>query len=132
MKLTLRLLVGTAAMLVAVPLVHAGKDRLNPYTPGVNGVTSPRAIEESKVAPVVPDSALEAAEHANVTLEAIVRKDGTVASVKVLGCDTPGVGVEEAVADAVRQWRFEPGTWRGQAVDTVRGMKLHFGDSASA
>lgn len=133
MKTTSRWFVLTLALVLAFGLAQAGERKLNPYTPGVNGVLGPQVIAETKVAPVHQEAAADKA--ATLTLSAVVRQDGTVADVRILDCDVAGAGFEKAAQEAVRQWRFRPGTWNGQAVDTVQKMRLRIGaadDPASA
>lgn len=127
MKRTSRWFLLPLALVLAVALARAGERKLNPYTPGVNGVVGPQVIAETKVAPVHPDAAADRS--ATLTLSAVVRQDGTVADVRVLDCDVPDAGFEKAAQEAIRQWRFQPGTWNGRAVDTVQKLRLRIGAS---
>ena len=127
MKMTSRWFLLPLALVLAVALAQAGERKLNPYTPGVNGVVGPQVIAETKVAPVHPDAAAD--KSAMLTLSAVVRQDGTVADVRVLDCDVLDAGFEKAAEEAIRQWRFQPGTWNGRAVDTVQKLRLRIGAS---
>lgn len=59
-----------------------------------------------------------------VILEVWIRKDGTVADVKVL--KPLPLGISEAAVAAVREWRYSPGTVAGVAVPVVHNQTVHF------
>lgn len=129
MRTTLRLLTASTALLLTVSLVEARERKLNPYTPGENGVTSPKVLADTATAIALPEGV---GAGAVLTVSTVVRKDGTVAEVRVLDSSVKGTGLEAAAAATIQGWRFEPGTWRGMAVDTVKTMKIHLGDAAAA
>ena len=83
-------------------------------------------IEETKEPPVYPELARVARLEGRVTLLAVILADGSVAEIEVLDCSEPGVGFEEASIEAVRQWRYEPATQRGVAVDVYFTIRVHF------
>lgn len=60
-----------------------------------------------KVEPRYPPIAQTARLEGSVTVDAIIRKDGTVSDVKVL--KSTNAMFDQACIDAVRQWRFTPG-----------------------
>lgn len=59
-----------------------------------------------------------------VIVEAIIDKNGNVDQVKVLR-GLPG-GLSEKAAEAVRQWKFRPGTMGGDPVDVIFNLVVHF------
>jgi TonB family protein len=60
-----------------------------------------------------------------VLLQAIVRKDGTVDSFKVLR--GLGYGLDESAIDTVaKRWRFQPGTLNGQPVNVQANIEISF------
>ena len=59
-----------------------------------------------------------------VRLRAIVRRDGTVDSVQVI--QGLGSGLDDAAIAAVRQWRFQPATRNGEAVDYPITLDMNF------
>jgi protein TonB len=61
-----------------------------------------------KVEPQYPPMARTARMTGNVVVDAVIRKDGTVANVSVLS--STNKMFEQACIDAVRQWRFTPGS----------------------
>ena len=85
-------------------------------------VTMPRVVREVK--PIYPDSAKKDRVQGIVTLEAVVKKDGTVGVVTVKKPLHPELD-EEAVK-AMKQWQFEPGTKEGKAVDVAVEVEMTF------
>jgi protein TonB len=59
-----------------------------------------------------------------VILEAIIRRDGTVGDIKILR-DLP-LGLGAAAVEAVRSWRFRPGTMHGVPVDVYYTLTVQF------
>jgi TonB family protein len=70
----------------------------------------------------------EPARHAHVTgvvvVEAIINKQGSVEDVKVLK-GLP-MGLSEEAVEAVRKWRFRPGTLNGEPVDVIFDLTVNF------
>ena len=59
-----------------------------------------------------------------VTLQAVVRSDGSVDVLGVLR--TPGFGLDQEAVRAVKQWRFKPGTRNGQPIDMRLSIEVNF------
>jgi TonB family protein len=59
-----------------------------------------------------------------VILEAIIDRDGSVRDVRVLK-PLPN-GLDQAAMDAVRQWRFKPGTHNGEPVAVFYNLTVNF------
>jgi protein TonB len=59
-----------------------------------------------------------------VVVEAIIGRDGTVEDVKVLK-GLP-MGLSEEAVQAVKQWRFKPGTLNGEPVDVIFSLTVNF------
>lgn len=97
-----------------------------PGRPGIDGVTIPVLIADSKVAPDYPELARASRNEGRVILEAVIRSDGTVAEVNVLQCTRPDLGFEEAAIDAIRQWRYEPARQYGVPVDVYFTVVVEF------
>ncbi|MFN2441722.1 MAG: energy transducer TonB, partial [Thermoanaerobaculia bacterium] len=78
----------------------------------------------NRVDPVYPEVARKARIQGIVIIEAIIDKRGNVTNVKVL----KGLpfGLDQAAADAVRRWRFRPGTLNGQPVDVIFNLTVNF------
>jgi TonB family protein len=61
-----------------------------------------------------------------VIVEAIVRRDGTVVDAIVVQSLDRTFGLDLAAIDAVKQWRFAPGTRMGEPVAVVMTIELPF------
>ncbi len=59
-----------------------------------------------------------------VIVEAIIDKSGNVTNVKVLK-GLP-MGLDQAAADAVRRWKFEPATLNGKPVSVIYNLTVNF------
>ena len=94
--------------------------------PGVyavgNGVTPPRAIYAPD--PEYSEAARKQKFQGIVVVSAVVGADGAVRDVKVYRSLRPDL--DEKAMDAVRRWRFEPGTKDGQAVPVAVSIEVNF------
>lgn len=86
------------------------------------GVSPPTIL--SKVEPQYSDEARAARYQGTVVLEVIVRADGTADVTRVVRA--LGLGLDEAATQAVKQWRFRPGTRNGQPVDVLLNIEVSF------
>ena len=60
-----------------------------------------------------------------VLLQAIIRKDGSVDSFKVIR--GLGYGLDEsAIRTIASKWRFQPGTYKGKPVDVLTNIEVEF------
>jgi TonB family protein len=92
-----------------------------PYHPG-SGVEAPQLLREVKAD--YTEEARQRGIEGDVELEIVVRRDGTVGSVKVL--QGLGSGLNDRAAQAVRQWRFAPAQHLGAPVDVVVEVAVEF------
>jgi protein TonB len=74
--------------------------------------------------PSYSEDARKARFQGTVTLRTIVRKDGSVEVVGVLG--SPGYGLDQEAVKTVRQWRFKPGMRNGEPVDMPLAIEVNF------
>jgi TonB family protein len=75
--------------------------------------------------PVYPPEMRAAGREGVVPIEAVIRPDGTVGSVRVLSADVhPDFAI--AAADAVRQWRLSPTLLNGKPVEVVMNVSITF------
>jgi periplasmic protein TonB len=88
------------------------------------GVTMPTLLRQ--VAPAYTAEALGARVQGIVTVEAVVRADGSVGDVRVLKSFESSFGLDAEAIRAVKQWRFRPGTRRGVAVPMFVTVELTF------
>lgn len=84
---------------------------------GFGGVSAPVLVPESRVEPALPGRAAELGIEGEVTLQLLVRRDGTVGEVRVLREAPGGWGFGEAASRAVGQWLYEPARRDGEPVD---------------
>lgn len=93
-----------------------------PYVPG-NGVKPPVAIFQPL--PAYTEEARKARAEGIVLIQAIIRRDGTVDSFKVIR--GLGYGLDESAINTIAtKWRFRPGTFNGQPVDVQANIEVSF------
>ena len=78
----------------------------------------------NRVEPVYPEVARKARISGIVIVECIIDKGGTVRDVQVL----KGLpfGLDQAAVEAVKKWKFKPGTLNGQPVDVIFNLTVNF------
>ncbi|HYS55383.1 MAG TPA: energy transducer TonB [Thermoanaerobaculia bacterium] len=77
-----------------------------------------------RVEPMYPDTARKAKIAGVVIVEAIIDKDGNVDKAKVL--KGLSMGLSEAAIEAVKHWKFKPGTLNGEPVDVIFNLTVNF------
>jgi len=92
-----------------------------PYKPG-NGVTTPKVV--SQVPPKYSPEAKAAKIEGSVTLRLVVDRSGAPRDIEVVKPLEPGLDANAITA--VSQWRFDPGTKDGQAVDVIANIEVNF------
>lgn len=95
-----------------------------PFVDGAPGVTSPRPLVEQK--PEYTVEAMRARVQGAILLEATVLENGSVADVRVLKAMEPSYGLEEKAVEALRAWKFRPGTYQGRPVAVKVLVELLF------
>ena len=91
------------------------------YQPGA-GIDPPTLVRE--VRPLYTDEARRLRIEGDVVLEIVVRRDGTVGTVRVKR--SLGGGLDQRAIDAVRQWRFNPARRYGTPVDVAVEVAVEF------
>ena len=107
-----------------IPAVRPAAQPEGPRPIRVGGnIRVPRKLQD--VRPIYPASMRAAGREGVVPVEAIIGRDGTVTSVRVL---TAQVHPDFAIAavDAVRQWRFSPTLLNGAPVEVVMNVSVTF------
>jgi protein TonB len=97
-----------------------------PMQAGVGQVTRPELIASSRIEPTYPSIAKQSRKGGAVTMQAVVRADGTVGDVRVLREPDAGLGLGKAAVNAVKRWRFKPGTLKGKPIDTYLTVVVTF------
>ncbi len=93
-----------------------------PYVVG-NGVKPPIILLQPL--PAYTEEARKARCEGIVLIQAIIRKDGTVDSFKVIR--SLGYGLDESAINTIAtKWRFKPGTFNGAPVDVQANIEVSF------
>jgi TonB family protein len=91
------------------------------YLPG-QGVSAPRAIYSPE--PEFSDEARRVKFQGTVTLSAVIGADGRARNIRV--ARSLGMGLDEKASEAVRTWRFQPGTKDGRPVPVQIEIEVDF------
>lgn len=94
------------------------------YRVGSAGVVSPEVIHEEK--PQYTSEAMRAKVQGVVEIEAVINPDGSVGRVKITKSLDDRFGLDQKAIEAVRKWRFRPGTRFGQPASVVVDIELTF------
>jgi protein TonB len=116
----------SAPILLPMPPKPASDGQSGAMYSGVNGITNPELIRSTKVQPKFPKYAIGKKVLGRVTLQAVVRKDGTVGDVVVKQGAGGDCGFEEAAIAAVSQWRYKPAMQNGRPVDVYFTVVIDF------
>ena len=66
-----------------------------------------------------------------VVLSAVVRRDGAIGDVEVLGCVPRHRGLEQAAIRLIKKWRYEPARINGEPADVAMNATISFGAEGS-
>ena len=86
------------------------------------GVSAPTVLY--RIEPNYSEDARRARYQGSVVLSAIVRKDGSIQILKVLR--GLGLGLDENAVEALKKWKFRPGTRSGEPVDVALNIEINF------
>jgi len=91
-----------------------------------NGVTSPVLVREVK--PNYTGDAMRAKLQGVVEMEAVVLPDGSIDPnrIKITRSLDSTFGLDQQAIIAVKQWKFRPGTFKGQPVPVIVNVELTF------
>jgi protein TonB len=103
--------------------VGPGSDGVDGVQPG-NGVTWPQLIQEVK--PQYTADAMRARVEGTVELEVVVLADGSVGRIRLARSLDGLFGLDKQAIDAVRRWRFNPGTQQGKAIAVRVPVEVSF------
>jgi TonB family protein len=132
-SLTARLAVATSAVAIAtiatasyIPLsarLQGQTERV--YKPGEDaGITLPRAVREVK--PVYTPEAMRARIQGSVWMRVVVIASGDVGEITVSQSLDEEHGLDQQAIDALRQWKFAPGTRQGKPVPVEVTVEMTF------
>jgi len=91
---------------------------------GDAGLTPPKAVKQVK--PQYTPDALRAKIEGGVTLECVVKADGSVGDVRVVKSLDTFHGLDDEAVKAAKRWRFSPGRKNGKAVPVVVPLELTY------
>ena len=86
------------------------------------GIIAPTIL--FRIEPEYSEEARKAHYQGTVVLKTIVRKDGTLDIQRVVR--SLGFGLDESAIQALKQWRFQPGTKNGAPVDVSLNIEVNF------
>lgn len=92
---------------------------------GTAGISEPVILEREK--PVYPKEAKKQKIAGKVALEVVVHRDGTVGDLGLAWACPQGYGLEQAAAETVRNWRFEPAMRDNEPVVASTVVVVEFG-----
>jgi len=93
------------------------------YHPG-GDVTMP--IEIRKGTPQYTTEAMRARAQGSIMVECVVQTNGACANIRVKRSFDPAFGLDREAVKAAEQWRFRPGTRRGEPVPVLVTMEIAF------
>ena len=93
------------------------------FRPG-NGIESPQLLHEEK--PAYTAGAMRAKVQGMVEVEAVVLPDGSVGQVQIVRSLDDRFGLDDKALEAVKRWRFRPGTRQGKPVAVIVTIELNF------
>lgn len=94
-----------------------------PYGVG-NGVTAPTEIRRGT--PQYTTDAMRARIQGPILVECVVQTDGVCTDIRVIRSLEPSFGLDQEAIKATRQWRFRPGTRKGQPVPVRVTIEVMF------
>jgi protein TonB len=113
-------------MTIQIPLAFRLDNHKKAGSEAKAGETMPQLIPESIVTPAYPEDAREAGITGKVIIEAEVKPDGTPRKITVKEGIAGYPAFDQAAIEAVRQWRFTPGTRDGKPVSATVMIPLEF------
>jgi periplasmic protein TonB len=100
----------------------AGQGQETVYKAGTKGVAAPSVVYQ--VDPEYSAEALRAGVNAMVALRIVVNSAGKPTGIRVI--KDAGYGLEEKAVEAIRQWKFKPGTKDGKPVAVEIAIQIEF------
>jgi TonB family protein len=118
---------GSVNVVLTARTTAAGVDTLPPPSPGVKRLRVGGNVQQaklvSKAVPVYPPAAKQARVQGLVRLQALIDRDGNVASLQVLSGDPLLV---PAATDAVKRWTYNTTLLNGDPVEVITAIDVNF------
>ena len=90
--------------------------------PGCMNPNPPHLVK--RVMPRYPEQEQQSHVEGTVSIDALIGKDGSVSQLRIVSGVTPGLN--KASLDAVQQWRYEPATCNGVALDIEAVLTVNY------
>ena len=113
-------------MTIQIPLAFRLDNDETAGTEAEAAETMPQLIPESIVRPEYPEDALDVGITGKVIVEAEVRPDGTPGKITVKDGIAGYPAFDQAAIEAIKQWKFKPGTKDGKPVTATVMIPLEF------
>jgi len=88
-------------------------------------VSAANLVLAKYVPPTFPEAARRSGMSGWVDIQLLVKPDGSVSDVIIMGAEPAGV-FEQAAVDAVRKWRYKPVERDGHAIDQRARLRMKF------
>ena len=109
------------------PTPVKGADReIRLLEPCDGALAFPKVLHEHKPQPVYPVLARKEKVSGTVSLDALIRKDGTIGEIELRSSDQPGYGFEQSARDAVSQWRYQPARCDDEPIEVYFEVRIFF------
>jgi protein TonB len=115
------LAIALTALMTAIPAVAQDT---TVYDSKADGVTLPIVLKQVKAQ--YTSEAMQQRIEGEVLLGVVVRLDGSVGDVTVKQSLDAVYGLDEQAVQAMKQWRFKPGTRDGKPVNVRVDVKIRF------
>ncbi len=110
-----------------IEVVRAAPPKLQPpdgvYASGP-GIEPPRVLRD--VNPKYTAEAMRARIQGGIWLSAVVSPNGTASDVRIIQSLDPKFGLDDSAVAALQEWRFAPGTLKGQPVPVLVTVEMRF------
>ncbi len=93
-----------------------------PVDVGAEPLVPPRVVKETP--PLYTKNAFDRGIEGRVVLKVIIRKDGSIGPVRV--DQSLDEELDEAAAEAIRKWQFDPATVKGEPINVLTNIEVDF------
>jgi len=93
-----------------------------PVDIGTEPLVPPRVVKETP--PLYTKNAFDRGIEGRVVLKVIIRKDGSIGPVRV--DQSLDDELDEAAAEAIRKWQFDPATVKGEPINVLTNIEVDF------
>lgn len=129
MRVTSAVAMVVAVLLASHTFAGAQQSALTFDSPGVahvrdSGLTLPVVVKRAWIGYTA--EAMRAGVHGAITVECIVKTDGTVGDVRIIRAPQRPFGMDDEAIKTAKQWRFKPGQKDGKPVPVSVSIDFQF------